>query len=209
MFAVSGTFEEACGVRAKVLSDLEAVGALVNWRKSVLTPGKCLCFLGMLVDSVSYRFFVPEKKVVRLKALVTELLARAKAGEYPEATFRELASVVGKVMSMQVAVPAVRMLTHEVYRLIRPGGEWDNTVVLTKEVVDALLAVVEWIGQFNQKGNPIRRFKGMTELVVTVDAGTGIGWRLEGRQRSEELSERARAVAREWEDAAEGDPWQC
>ena len=209
MFAVSGTFEQACQVRDEVLRDLEAVGALVNWRKSVLTPGKCLCFLGMLVDSESYRFFVPEKKVEKLKALVAELLARDKAGEYPEATFRELASMVGKVMSMQVAVPAVRMLTHEVYRLIRPEGEWDNSVVLTRKVVDELLMVVQWIGRFNKMGNPIRRFKGMTELVVTVDAGTGLGWRLEGRQRSEELTEEARAVAREWADAAEGDLWQC
>jgi hypothetical protein len=209
MFSVSGTFEEACAVRDAVLADLEAVGALVNWRKSVLTPGKCLCFLGMLVDSVLYRFFVPEKKVVKLKALVDELLARDLAGEYPEATFRELASVAGKIMSMQVAVPAVRMLTHEVYRLIRPEGEWDNSVVLTKAVVEELLVVIDWIARFNKVGNPIRRFKGMTELVVTVDAGTGLGWRLEGKQRSEELTAEARAVAREWADAAEGDKWQC
>jgi hypothetical protein len=209
MFSVSGTFEEACAVRDEVLRDLEYLGAQVNWTKSVLTPGKCLCFLGMLVDSVSYRFFVPEKKVIKLKGLVAELLREEKAGKYPEATFRELASVVGKIMSMQVAVPAVRMLTHEAYRLIRPEGEWDNSVVLTKAVVDELLEVVDWIGEFNKLGNPIRRFKGMTELVVTVDAGTGFGWRLEGKERSEELTPEARAVAGEWSGAEEQELWQC
>lgn len=209
MFAVSGSYEEACRVRDAVLADLEALGALINWRKSVLNPGKCLRFLGMLVDSLSYRFFVPASKVQRLKELVSELMARDKVGEYPEATFRELASVVGKIMSMQVAVPAVRMLTHEAYRLIRPEGEWDDSVVLTKEVVEELLAVVDWVGGFNKVGNPIRRFKGMTELVVTVDAGTGFGWRLEGKERSEELTEGARAVAREWVDPNEREMWQC
>jgi hypothetical protein len=184
------------------------IGALINWVKSVLNPSHCLRFLGMLVDTVSFRFFIPDDKIQKLDRLVQEMLSRDKKGEYPEATFRELASVVGKIMSMQIAVPAVRMMTHESYKLIRPEGEWDNATVLTKEVVEELMQVVQWIVQFNKVGNPIRRFCGMTELVLTVDAGSGYGWKLEGLVRSEQMSEDARFVAREWAHGEE-ELWQC
>ena len=48
----------------------------------------------------------------------------------------------------------------------------------------------------------------MTELVVTVDAGTGIGWRIDGRVRSEAPSEHSRMVARDWE-GDDGELHQC
>jgi hypothetical protein len=124
LFAVDGRlpWEEACKVRDAVLADLAAVGAQVNWVKSVLSPAKCMKFLGMLVDSASYRFYVPEDKIVKLGRLLNEMLLVDEAGGYPEATFRELASVLGKIMSMRIAVPAVSMMTHECYKLLRPEG---------------------------------------------------------------------------------------
>ena len=44
-------------MRDEVLADLDRLGVLVNWRKSVLKPSHCLRFLGMLVDSEVYKFF--------------------------------------------------------------------------------------------------------------------------------------------------------
>ena len=210
MFAVDGdlSVEDACKVRDDVLADLAAVGAQVNWKKSILTPSKCLRFLGMLVETVSYRFYVPEDKIEKLNRLVEEMLCVNAEGGYPEATFRELASVLGKVLSMRIAVPAVSMMTHECYKLLRPEGEWDNSVKLTTAVVEELMHVVEWIVEYNTQGNPIRRFIGMTELLVTVDAGTGYGWRVDGVVRSEAPSERSRLVACQWV-GDEGELHQC
>ena len=210
MFAVPGecSFEEACAVRDAVLADLEAIGAQVNWKKSILTPSKCLRFLGMLVETVSYRFYVPEDKIKKLNALVEKVVQQAEDGGAPEATFRELAKVLGKILSMRIAVPAVSMMTHECFKLLRPEGEWDNSVKLTREVVEELMGVMEWIVKYNQQGNPIRRFTGMEELVLTVDAGTGYGWRLDGRSRSEAPTESSRLEAREWV-GEEGELHQC
>ena len=137
-----------------MLADLERLGVqvkLVDWKKSVLTPSKCTRFLGMLVDSELYRFFVPPEKVVKLKAIVQDMLAKE------DASVRELASVVGKIMSMQVAVPAMRMMIAECYGLIRPDGDWDRKVLLTEAVLHELLQVVDWVSHFNKFGNPIRR----------------------------------------------------
>ena len=88
-------------VRDERLADLERLGAQVNWRKSVLTHSKHTRFLCMLVDSELCRFVVPPEEVVKLRAIVKDMVAKE------DASVRELASVVGKVMSMQVAVPAV------------------------------------------------------------------------------------------------------
>jgi hypothetical protein len=143
LFSVSGSYEETCRVRDEVCADLKRMGVLVNWKKSILTPCKCLRFLGMLVDSAAYRFFVPDDEIEKLKVLVQEMVGR------PEATLRQIASIVGKIMSMMVAVPAVRMLTREVYALVRPEGEWDNSTKLTAAVVKELLEVMEYIVQFN------------------------------------------------------------
>ena len=55
--------------------------------------------------------------------------------EDTDASVRELASVAGKVICMAPAVPAVRLLTHETYKLVRPEeGDWDTTTVITEAV---------------------------------------------------------------------------
>ena len=65
-------------------------------------------------------------------------------------------------------------------------------------MVEELLGVMEWTVRCNQQGNPVRRFKGVEELIPTVDVGTGCGWRLDGRSRSEAPTESSRLEAREW-----------
>ena len=114
----------------------------------MLTPSKCTRFLGMLVDSELYRCFVPPERVVKLKVIVKNMV------EKDGASVRELASVVGKVMFTQVAVPAVRMMTAECYGLIWPDGDWDRRVQLTEAVLRELLRVVDWMSHFNKLGTP-------------------------------------------------------
>ena len=147
MFAFSGdlSFEEAGGVRDGMWADFEAVAAQINWKKSLLTPSKCLRYLGMLVDTQQYRFFVPADKVEKLKVLVEEMVTVKQGGGNPEATFRQLARVLGKFLSMRIAVPTVAMMTHDCYLLLRPEGEWDSTTVLTPAVVEELVGVMDWI----------------------------------------------------------------
>ena len=113
-------------MRDAVIAVIEAVGDQTNWKKSILKPCKCLRFLGMLVDSISYCFYVPQKKVMKLKALVSRMVATDSAEELPETAFRKLASVLGKNISMQIAVPSLAMMTFECFALLRPEGEWET-----------------------------------------------------------------------------------
>jgi hypothetical protein len=201
LVSVTGSYEQACAVRDEMLADLERLGIQVNWKKSVLTPSKCVRFLGMLVDSAAYRFFVPPDKVEKLRDLINDMVGSGAAA------VRALASVTGKIMSMQIAVPAVRMMTAECYKLIRPDGDWDRSIKLTDAVVKELLEVLQWISFFNSVGNPIKRYVGMREVRILVDAGTGFGWRLDGVSRSHEFGAHVRAAAGDW-DADEAALWQ-
>jgi hypothetical protein len=146
----------------------------------------------MLVDSEVYKFFVPPDKIVKLHELVESM------GVMPEATIRALASVVGKVMSMQLAVPAVRMMSAGLYKLVRPEGNWDRSVPLTRVVLSELAGAVDWVRQYSKFGNPIRRFTGMKELRICVDAGTGFGWRIDGADRTAEFEGDVLAKSLEW-----------
>ena len=49
----------------------------------------------------------------------------------------------------------------------------------------------------------------MEELVLTVDAGSGFGWRLDGINRTEGVTEESRLVAAEWVDHEDMEWWQC
>jgi hypothetical protein len=206
MFAVDGSksLAEAEAMRDAVLADNEAVGGQINWKKSILKPCKCLQFLGMLVDSISYCFYVPQKKVMKLKALVSRMVATDSAEELPEIKFRKWASVLGKIINMKTAVPSLAMMTFECFALLRPEGEWDNSTELTKVVVEELLQIMEWIVQFSKVGNHIRRFIGMQEVIITVDAGSGVGWRIDGTNREESLFAKVKLVACDWEGEQQG-----
>lgn len=204
LFSVSGTFEDACRVRDEVLADLERLGVFVNWKKSVLTPSFCLRFLGMLVDSAAFKFFVPRDKIEKLHEIVKTM------GQQPEATVRAIASVVGKIMSMQIAVPAVRMVSAGLHALIRPEGDWDRAQEVTEQLVLELCEAVRWVQHYGVFGNPIRRFTGMTGIRIFVDAGTGYGWRIDGVSRSADFEGPVLARASEWlgEQQEMWQPWK-
>ena len=95
------------------------------------------------------------------------------------------------------------------YGLIRPGGDWDRTGRLTEAVLHELLQVVDWVSHFNRFGNPIRRYVGMDEVIVTLDAGSIYGWRIEGRVRSLRFNSPALATAADWKpgEKREWQPW--
>lgn len=68
---------------------------------------------------------------------------------------------------------------------------------------------MEYIVQFNEFGNPIRRSVGMSEVRILVDAGTGYGWRLDGRVRMHEFGVGLKAVASDWAEIGELEFARC
>ena len=85
-----------------VIDFLVSLGLLISWKKSQARPEHCIVFYGMLWNSTLNAVFVPKDKRVRISEAAT-MISRQFA-----ATAAQIASTVGKIRSVQVALfPAV------------------------------------------------------------------------------------------------------
>ena len=81
------------------------VGYFLNINKSVLDPHTLVRHLGIMVDSVDKKFFVPQDRVDELVTTIEQILKEGSC------TLRLLEKCVGKCQSMAIAVPYVRYYT--------------------------------------------------------------------------------------------------
>ena len=190
-FAFFGTYEELCEMRDAVLADLEALGLYVSWKKCVLEPSKKFKFLGFIVDLTDLRLYVPGEKIEEVERLVQAVLDGAGWE-----SFRQL----GKVIAMGAAIPPARYFTRETYRIIRPEGHDYDAVVwcASPAVGEELKQLLQELRVWNQVGAPIRRDLRAAELRLQMDAGSGLGWRLDGVVRDVGWGDYSRAVAADW-----------
>ena len=107
---------------------LKQAGWVVSPTKSQ-GPSSRLVFLGLEVCSVEQKFFIPEKKMVRLLGSLDSVLNHRKV------SVRSLASLVGSLQSCALALgPVVRLMTRNVYCFIMENVikfSWGYHVVLT------------------------------------------------------------------------------
>ncbi len=78
---------------------LEALGFLINWAKSVISPSQSLEYLGVVVDSLVLNFSLPLDKVSKIKSLCS------KASVIPKVPLRDLASILGNLAWAIYSVP--------------------------------------------------------------------------------------------------------
>ena len=131
-----GTFEEACGVARQAVKDIENLGWLINFEKSCLTPAKRMKWLGVLIDSILMRLFMPGEKVVKLEEKIKEFVETGSM-----TAFRELAEIAGTLLSMGVAIIPVRMILQELFKLTRPSeweAGWETTMPKMEEMTSSM-----------------------------------------------------------------------
>ena len=160
-----------------VRAELEALGFLVEMKKSVVEPVQQVDFLGFDVDSRGEpRLTVPATRVDKLRAALQQLQG---AGSEP-VPVRSVARVAGQIMSMSLALAPARLFTRELYRVIDsmhrqdlPDG-WRARVrihPLAREEIDF------WLRCFDRwNGLPIARSPGVVGVQVTSDASHLHGW---------------------------------
>lgn len=200
LFAVSGTEKDAEEVRDAVIADLESLGLFVSWKKSVLRPSKAVRFLGFVVDSERMRFFVPGEKIEEIRAMV-----RSFQRQPTEVTFRRMAKLAGKIISLGTAIAGVRLFTRETYKCICPEDSWDEVAPISDDMMKEILEAFEWLPLLNQLGGPIRRPAKQLGLRLMMDASVdGFGYRLDGVCRDIKLRPDSYMVAAQWSE----DPWE-
>ena len=110
MLSASQQFQAAQTAAFVALEVFYRAGYFVSVNKSHLDPTTSLVFLGITCDSAKARFEVPEDKLDKLEAILTEAISEGVI------SFKMLEKLAGKCTSLSVAVPVAALYTHHMYR---------------------------------------------------------------------------------------------
>ena len=109
-------FQSAMRSMVVVSIILFKAGYFLGLTKCFLIPEKVMTYLGIECDSLKTRFTVPEERVAKYLPLLQALGGRRSV------TYSELEQIVGKLVSLECAVPAGMWYTREQYSALREAG---------------------------------------------------------------------------------------
>ena len=112
-------------------------------------PSQNLKFLGLMNDSVSMKYFVPEDKGLAICDLIKDILKMKKVH------VRILAKLMGKIQFCIKAMgPTVKLLCRSSYYLISKAKSWNSMIVLNELAKKELNYLLENFWSLN--GHPMR-----------------------------------------------------
>ena len=160
--------EKAIQESEQVQRDLCRAGLVANSSKSQWVPSKQLIWLGFEVDLAGGQLIVPQMKIDSLM----EQMRRARCCREMPAT--ALASVIGKIMSMSLALgPLARMMTRGMYAVLNAKISWCHHVLL---MLEALKELTFWLDNIdNFSGQNIWPEASAVRVVYSDVSGTGYG----------------------------------
>ena len=161
--------EQRCMVEtAQIVSDLECAGFVLNSDKSRLKPQQIGPWLGFIINLVEGKFMVPEEKVSKLVKSIESILAPSLVH------VRQLASCVGQIISMSLAVgPVARLRTRALYGVNNSRHSWADRLPLPAAAQEELVFWKSCLAQFN--GQPIWFSPGATRVVYSDASSSGYG----------------------------------
>ena len=128
--------------------------------------GIATTFLGFIIDSVRREFIVPAAKISIMSDLIRELqLSSAAKIRVRTSTLHTL---VGKVISVSLAIPGVSTWCRSLYRLLQPEQAWAWLNKSAQEELGVLLTLLTF-----HNGSPF--LDPLTDISMWVDSGE-IGW---------------------------------
>ena len=161
VFAVHGE-KEASKASQFVQDTLVKAGLLTNEEKSVWVPSPVIAWLGFIIDLQQGCVLVPDAKLAKLQSILQATCKLAVISA------RSLASLIGKILSMGMALgPVARLMTRCMYVALEGWTSWCGMLHVTDEVQGKLCFWAKSLVSYN--GQPIR-FKPSAVRVVYSDA---------------------------------------
>ena len=148
-----------------ILPVLNELGWIREETKGQWEPAQEAEVLGLVVNLVEGRFFIPAAKLERLQEVAT-----VQEGQW--FSRRELAAVTGFLASLSRAALIMQLFLRSSYALIGGGRDWDRLVVITSQVVDDL----SWIKDNLHKWHGAPMWRPSRVLVLQTDASGKVGW---------------------------------
>ncbi len=103
-------------------------GYFIGLKKSIFFPVQSLIFLGLIVDSKTESFRLPQEKIERFAAL-REVILKSKV-----VSIKTLQRFAGKASSFSLAIPAARLYIREVNTGIGKGIRTSKPVYLSEHI---------------------------------------------------------------------------
>ena len=131
-------------VSVQVQNDLGKAGLVVNKAKSQWAPARILVWLGFEKNLGLTKLVIPEPKLRATCNLLQSLVER------PTVPAKALASAIGKVISMSMALgPIARLMTRSLYTILNTRQSWCSRLQLSVEAKNELEFWLSKIGNFN------------------------------------------------------------
>ena len=167
IIAVKGK-SRALSKSTQVQCDLQHAGFVVNVEKSVWDPSTDMEWLGFKIDLAKGEFSVPEHKLSKLKSQLQE----ASKSQVMQA--RLLASLIGKIMSMSLALgPVTRLMTRSLYAALNSKSAWCQKLTMTPAALGELTFWFNEVSKFN--GQYIWPKPSAVRVVYSDASATGFG----------------------------------
>ena len=142
-----GSHPDKCSAAAAAMiqkKELNSAGLLVNEEKSHWHPMQVGEWLGLVINTITMSFHIPERKVEKLKSLLSSAIGEASS------SYRELARIAGSIISVALAVgPISRLLTRQMYLAIELRSAWDHTLRFSPALLEELRFWYNNIDSFN------------------------------------------------------------
>ena len=168
-FVVADT-EEKCQESLQVLSEtLTKLGFVVHDSKSILSPSRCITFLGFEIDSQNMIVNLTQDKVEKFKRAANDLLNKSSS------TIREVAGLVGLMISylpaFHYASAHVKCLEKDKIEALKISrGNFNASMTLSNE---ARTDISWWLQNINNSGKSVNYSD--PDLVIFSDASE-LGW---------------------------------
>ena len=125
-------------------SDLASSGFVTNESKSRWEPIQVGEWLGFLINTIQYKFQIPESKLTKLRRSLQSLILDGHA------TYRELARFAGFIISLSLAVgPIARLFTRQMHFFIQSRPAWDVSFTFSEALLQELKFWLQHIDSFN------------------------------------------------------------
>ena len=146
IIAVSGR-DAAAQASHKVRQDLRDAGLVEHIDKCNWIPVQQITWLGFFLDLDKGQIFVPTEKVKRLKSQLVQVQ------DSPTLKARDLASIIGKLISMSLAVgPIARLMTRSLYAVLSSRHFWCQSLSITQEARQEVLFWLDSLDSVNGQG---------------------------------------------------------
>ena len=142
-----GSQPDKCSAAAAAMiqkKELDSSGLLVNEEKSHWYPMQVGEWLGLVINTITMSFHIPERKMEKLKSLLSSAIGDTSS------SYRELARIAGSIISVALAVGSIsRLLTRQMYLAIESRSAWDHTLRFSPALLEELRFWYNNIDSFN------------------------------------------------------------